>query len=356
VKSQTVTVNLTLNSTPPTITSIWPANLPVNAGAQTITVRGTNFYGATVAKVQGVTAPLTTTVLSGTALLAVVPATLLTAPGTLNVLVTNPAPGGDSATSAVSVANTPSIFGVVNAASYDATAVSPGELATIFGTNIGPATAAAMTVTNGYVDTTLSGVSVTLDGKDAPIVYASLNQVTIQVPYEASVGAGKAVVVTNGGATANGTVTIAATAPGIFTADGSGSGPAAALNYNATSGTYSLNATANPAKIGDTVLLYLTGEGDYNSSPLKPGGTTNTGYVIPDTLNPLPQVNPLPTVTIGAAAATVAYAGPIVGSVLGLLQMNVVVPAGSTTGSAVPVVVTIGANSTQANVTLAIHQ
>ena len=100
-------------------------------------------------------------------------------------------------------------------------------------------------------------------------------------------------------------------------------------------------------------LLYLTGEGDYNAVPLS--GTTNTGYVIPGTLSPLPQMSPLPTVTIGGASATVSYAGPIVGSIIGVLQMNVVVPAGSTTGAAVPVVVTVGANSTQANVTLAVH-
>ncbi len=356
IKSQTVTVNLTLSSTPPTITSVWPATLPVNGGAQTITVRGTNFYGSTVAKVQGVTAPLSTTVLSPTALLAVVPATLLTAPGTLNVIASNPPPGGDSAATAVAVANTPTIFGVVSAASYDSTAVSLGELATIFGSNVGPATPASMTVTSGYVDTTLSGVSVTVDGKDAPLIYVSLNQVTIQVPYEVGIGAGKAVVVTNAGASANTTVTIAATAPGIFTADGSGSGAAAALNYNASTHVYTLNTTANPAKIGDTVLLYLTGEGDFNATPLESGGTTNTGYIIPDTLTPLPEVNPLPTVTIGGAVAQVDYAGPIVGSMLGLLQMNVVVPAGSTTGSAVPVVVTIGGNTTQANITLAIHQ
>ena len=40
---------------------------------------------------------------------------------------------------------------------------------------------------------------------------------------------------------------------------------------------------------------------------------------------------------------------------LGLLQLNVTIPAGSTTGTAVPVTVTIGGNATQANVTLAIH-
>jgi uncharacterized protein (TIGR03437 family) len=353
-KAQSITVSLTVNSTTPTITSVWPATLPINGGAQTITVRGTNFYAATVAKVQGVTAPLATTIVSSTALLAVVPASLSIAAATLNLLVSNPAPGGDSTTSPVTVANVPVVQAVVNAASYASGSVSPGELATIFGMNIGPSTPASLTIANGYVDTTLSGVTVTVDGKAAPLIFVSQNQISIQVPYEATAGNGKVVVVTNGAnPAANGTVVIAATAPGIFTADGSGTGQAAALNYNATTMLYSLNSSTNTARIGDTVILYLTGEGNYNATPL--AGTTNTGYVIPLTLSPLPQVSPLPVVTIGGAAAVVAYAGPLPGSILGLLQINVAVPVGSTTGVAVPVVVTIGGIATQANVTLAIH-
>ncbi|HEY6391589.1 MAG TPA: IPT/TIG domain-containing protein [Bryobacteraceae bacterium] len=353
-KAQSVTVSLTVNSTKPTIASVWPGTLPINGGAQTITIRGTNFYAATVAKVQGAAAPLTTTVLSPTALLAVVPASLSTVAATLNVLVSNPAPGGDSVTSPVTVANVASIQAVVNAASYVSGSVSPGELATIFGVNIGPSTPASLTITNGYVDTTLGGVTVTVDGKAAPLIYVSQNQISIQVPYEATAGIGKAVVVTNAAnPPANGVVTIAAAAPGIFTADGSGAGQAAALNFNATTMLYSLNSSTNTARIGDTVILYLTGEGNYNAAPL--AGATNTGYVIPPMLSPLPQVSPLPVVTIGGAAAVVAYAGPIPGSILGLLQINVTVPAGSTTGAAAPVVVTIGGIATQASVTLAIH-
>ena len=354
-KSQNITVNLTVSSITPTITSVWPATLPVNGGPQNITVRGTNFYAATVAKVQGVATPLATTVLSASALLAVVPASLLTASGTINIIASNPAPGGDSAATAVTVANIPTILGVTNSASYTAASVSAGELITIFGTNIGPAPAASMSVTNGSVDTSLSGVSVTVDGQPAPIIYASQNQLSVQVPYEVTTGANKQVIATNGSnSPANAVVTIAATVPGIFTADGSGTGQAAALNYNATSNSYTLNSSSNPAKIGDTVLLYLTGEGNYNSSVLGTG-TTNTGYIIPGSLSPLSQMNPLPTVTIGGANATVSYAGPIVGSILGLLQLNVVVPTGSTTGVSTPVVITIGGNATQAGVTLSLH-
>ena len=132
------------------------------------------------------------------------PASLLTAPTTLHMIASNPAPGLDStatAQSAITVANPTAIFtnGVVSAASYASDAVSPGELVTIFGTNIGPANPAPMTITSGYVTTAnLSGVTVTVDGKNAPLVYASQNQVTIQVPYEVTTGTNKNVVLTNG--------------------------------------------------------------------------------------------------------------------------------------------------------------
>lgn len=349
-KTQNITVNLTVSSSQPTITSIFPAILPINAGQQTITIRGANFYTATTAKLQGGGTVLSTTVLSGTALLAVVPAAALTTPATLNVIVSNPAPGGDSSPSPLTVGNIPAIAAIVNVASYGSASVSPGELVTIFGTNIGPAIPATMSVTNGLVDTTLGGVSVTVDGQPAPMLYAGQNQVTVQVPYEATIGPNKSFSLVNGTnqpATAN--VTIAATAPGIFTLDGSGAGLAAALNFNASAG-YSLNTASNPVKLGDTIVLYLTGEGDYN-----PLIFPRTGLIVPATLNPLPQVNPLPTVTIGGAPATVNYAGPLIGSILGLLQINAVVPAGATTGQAVPLVVTVGGNTTQGGVTLSVH-
>ena len=370
VKSQTITVNLTVNSSTPTITSVWPATLPVNGAAQTITIYGTNFYSATLAKVKGVATPLVTTAFkdSSTFVQAVVPASMLTAPTTLKVLVSNPAPGGDSVTTMdVAVVNAAAITAVVNAASYatgtvtapDIGTVSPGELVSIYGTNLGPTTPAAMSITaGGFVDTvSASGVAVTVDGTPAPLIYVSETQINVQVPYEAAIGTQKVVSVTNGAnPPVTATVTVAATAPGLFTADGSGSGQVAALNYNATTKAYTFNNSTTLAKIGDTVVLYLTGEGIYDSAPLL-GGASDTGFVIPPGLAVTPQVSPLPTVSIGGVDATpgVAYAGPIVGSIIGVLQINVKVPAGSTTGTQVPVTVTIGANGTQAGTTLAIH-
>ncbi|HTR38924.1 MAG TPA: IPT/TIG domain-containing protein [Bryobacteraceae bacterium] len=360
-KSQNLTVNFTVNAAQPTITSVWPSELPVNGAAATITIQGTNFYSKSVAMVQGVATPLVTTpdAKSSKILTAVVPASLQTTAQVLQVYVTN-GTGLNSSTANITVGSGAQILGIVNAASYASGPVGPGELVTIFGTNIGPANAATMNVTNGYVDTSLSNVSVKIDGKDAPIIYASQNQVSVQVPYEVSIGTGKTVALVNGTNNANSTVTTQASAPGIFTSDGSGSGAAAVLNYNSSTQQYTLNSSTNPAHIGDIVLVYLTGEGDYNSSGPLSGvpGASNTGYIIPESLAPLPQMGTLPTVTIGGvdASSGVLYAGPLYDSILGLLQMNVTIPAGSATGNAVPIQVTIGSNSTQANVTLAVHQ
>ena len=81
----------------------------------------------------------------------------------------------------------------------------------MFGSNIGPAIPAIMVVAGGYATTNLGGVTVTIGGLTAPILYVSLNQVTVQVPYEVGVGAGQQVAVTYGAnIPASTTVTIAA--------------------------------------------------------------------------------------------------------------------------------------------------
>ena len=359
-KSQNIAVGVTVDSQTPSIASIWPPSLPLNAPAQILTIRGTNFYSASLVGVQigsNITA-LTTTLISPTTLEAVVPAAMMTASGNLEIVVENPAPGGNSAAVAESVLSAPVIDGVFSSASYASATISPGELVTIFGTNIGPTTPATMSITNGYVNTTLSNVTLTIDGQNAPMLYVSTNQVTAQVPYEVTIGSGIAVVLTNGtNPPANFTVTTAAAAPGVFTANGSGTGQAAAINTSASTGAVTLNSTTNPAKIGDTVSLYLTGEGNYNTSLLPGAVNTNTGFIVPATISPLPEISPTPTVQIGGVDATagVSYAGVVPGSIIGVLQINVAVPTGSSTGAAVPVAVSIGGNSTQSGVTINVH-
>src|SRR5439155_22867947 len=102
------------------------------------------------------------------------------------------------------------------------------------------------------------------------------HQISAQVPYGVALGTGKTIVVSNGAnPSANGTIDIAATGPGIFTLDGSGGGQAAAINTSAA-GAVTINSTGSAAKVGDAISLYLTGEGFYTNTP-----TPVDGYVIP---------------------------------------------------------------------------
>lgn len=345
---QVVAVSLLVNALTPTVASLYPSAALVGSGSLTVTVTGTGFYSGTTVVAATSPTPLKTTYVNPTTLLAVLPSTDLAAAGPLNIEAVNPAPGGTSNPAVFTVSATPVVQAVVSAASYAAGAVSPGEFVTLFGTGIGPATPAGMVVSSGYASTTVENVSVTIDGQAAPIIYLSANQITVQVPYTVTIGLAKAVAVNNNGTISNGAVDTTNVAPGLFTLAGNGIGQCAALTFSMKSGTFSVNGTASPALVGDILVFYLTGEGIYDLTP-----SPATGYIIPSNLNPLPQLNPLPAVTIGGAAATVQYAGPVAGGMLGLLQINAVVPAGATLGNATPVSITIGSGTTQIGATVA---
>ena len=131
---------------------------------------------------------------------------------------------------------------------------------------------------------------------------------------------------------------MAATAPGIFTADGSGRGQAAAVNQDGTR-----NGPAAPAAAGSVLSLYATGEGQ----------TLPAGVDGKPAAAPLPQPVAPVTVTIGGASAEVRYAGGAAGQTAGLMQVNVVVPGGLS--GAVPVVLTVGGVASQGGVTVTVR-
>jgi uncharacterized protein (TIGR03437 family) len=347
--TQYVQVAMLVNALTPTITNLYPSAALVGSAGLTVTITGTGFYKGTTAIAAASPTPLKTTYVNSTTILAVLPASDLASAGPINMQAVNPAPGGNSVASVFTVSATPVVQAIVSAASYAAGPVSPGEFVTLFGTGIGPTVPAGMSVINGYATLVLQSVSVAIDGQNAAMIYVSANQITVQVPYTVGLGLAKVVVVNNNGAIAMGAVDTAATAPGLFALNANGIGQCAALTYSMKSATFSVNGTTSAALVGDIMVFYMTGEGIYDLT-----ASPATGYIIPATLNPLPQVSPLPAVTIGGAAAVVQYAGPVVGGMLGVLQINAVVPAATTKGNAVPVSITIGAGTTQAGATIAV--
>src|SRR6185437_2454556 len=151
----------------------------------------------------------------------------------------------------------PGSVALVNAASGVGGSVAPGEIVTIFGTGLGPDTPVIATpAADGSYAAQLGGTIVFFNSTPAPIIYSSATQVSAIVPYAMQAG-GEAniTVVYNGQALQDLFVPIASSAPGIFTADATGSGQAAVVNQDG-----SINSPANPAKLGTVVSVYATGE------------------------------------------------------------------------------------------------
>jgi uncharacterized protein (TIGR03437 family) len=208
---------------------------------------------------------------------------------------------------------------VVNAASNLAGPVAPGELVVLYGTG-------------------LAGVqSVLFNGVAGPLIYTSAGQTGAAVPYATTGGTVQVVAQATGTSSAPASAAVAATAPGVFTQDGSGRGQAAAVNQDGTP-----NSTGSPAPAGSVISLFATGEGQ--TSPAGVDGKT-AGSVLPTPIAPV-------SVTIGGVSATVNYAGGAPGSIAGVMQVNAVVPSG-VSGSA-PVVVTVGGVSSQGGVTVVV--
>jgi uncharacterized protein (TIGR03437 family) len=231
---------------------------------------------------------------------------------------------------------------VVNSASALAGSIAPGELVSIFGQNLGPGSAQVLQVANGDVTTTLGGVRVLFNGVAAPMVLAYSGQLNAIVPFEVSGSSTATIQVEySGAASSSVTAPVAAAAPGIFTADSSGKGQAAALNQD-----YSYNNSANPAAPGSVVILYMTGAGQ-----TAPAGVDGLVPSDPNALG-LP-VLPV-TAQIGNLPATVAYAGNSLGIVSGVLQVNLVLPSGLRAGQQT-VTLQIGSSQTQPGVTVAVQ-
>jgi uncharacterized protein (TIGR03437 family) len=236
----------------------------------------------------------------------------------------------------------PSIAAVTNAASNLPGAISPGEIVALYGVGIGPAQlVTAAPGSNGYYGTQLANTSVSFNGIPAPMIYTWATQVAAIVPYGITGTTAQVTVTYQGQTSAAASVSIAPSAPGVFSLDSTGQGQAAAINQDGIT----VNGAASPAKIGDYISLYATGEGQ----------TTPTGLDGKPASAPYPKPNLPVTVTIGGQNAPVQYAGGAPGMVAGLMQVNVQIPAGIQTGNAVPVVLRVGDAFSQSGVTIALR-
>ena len=229
---------------------------------------------------------------------------------------------------------------IVNAASMLAGPVAPGEIVSIFGSGIGPATAVSGALdASGVLAGSLAETQVLFDGVAAPLLYVHDTQINAQTPYKI---AGKSTVTVEvfykGESRGSVSVPTAASAPGIFTTGG-GTGPAAAVNQDGT-----LNSAAHPAPRGSVVTFYATGEG-----VTLPAGADGKS---PATSFPKP-VLPV-TLSVGGYPAQILFAGEA-SSFAGLMEIKARLPGNPTPAGSLPVLLRIGAASGQAGVTIAVR-
>ncbi len=197
------------------------------------------------------------------------------------------------------------------------TTIAPGEMVAVFGTrmapDIGPIVASTLPL-----PFSLHGVSATVNGVSAPMYFVSPAQIDLQIPYET--GAGPAVLgINNNGNIESFPLTVAATAPGLFSSA-----------IDALTG-----AITTTVKQNQILILYVTGEGDV--TPTLITGATPARQTDP-TRYPTPRQ--AVTVTIGGVPANVAFAG-IPNGIAAEMQINVTVPANAPLGKQ-SLVVSIG--------------
>ncbi len=225
-------------------------------------------------------------------------------------------------TNAVLVGPVPvnSTLAVVNAASQGQAAVSPGEIVTLYGSGIGPASGVAGTFdASGLLGNLLAGAEVSFDGVPAPLFYAQASQINAQVPYTI---AGESVtqveVSYQGQVVAALSVPVAASMPALF---------GAALNQDG-----SVNSASAPAARGTVVTFFGTGEGLTNGANIA-GQAAAAPY-------PTPVL--AVTLTVAGVGAQLLYAGEAP-NFAGLLQVDAIMPGVFVPSGAVAVQLTVGA-------------
>ncbi|MDQ1474011.1 MAG: hypothetical protein QOJ99_5491 [Bryobacterales bacterium] len=217
--------------------------------------------------------------------------------------------------------------GVVDGASAQAGAVSPGKILALYGDRLGSAG--------------LANTQVLFDDTPAPLLYSSAGQLTAIAPYALDGKTGTQVRVKNGTLLSDAVaLPVAPAGPSVFTIDMSGRGQGAILNQDVVT----VNSTAKPADKGSIVVIYATGEGQ--TSPAGLDGKLADGPFYP---KPVQGV----TVNIGGIPAEVLYYGAAPTLVAGVMQINVRVPADAPSGD-VPLDVVVGTTHSQPGVTVAV--
>jgi uncharacterized protein (TIGR03437 family) len=234
----------------------------------------------------------------------------------------------------------PSVSAAINAASFAGATLAPGMLASAFGQGFAQSISAATSIP---LPPSLGGVSATVGGITAPLLFVSANQINFQVPWTVPAGAATLQITVGSTPVSPLNVTIGAAQPGIFSLQ-FGTGQAIAINVDGTLvapvGSIA-GLTTHPAKPGDTIIVYATGLGAVSPS-------IDTGAAAGSTLR---TTVVSPTVLVGGVVGQVAFSG-LSPQFVGVNQINVVIP--SVPAGVVPLQLETNGTKTTDQVTVAI--
>jgi uncharacterized protein (TIGR03437 family) len=213
--------------------------------------------------------------------------------------------------------------GITNSASTAlfTTSLAPGELVTIYGSNLSAVTDFN---TPGF-PTVMDGVQVNVNGIFAPIQLVAPGFITFMVPYEVS-GDVVSIQVINK-ITSSNTVTafLGLTAPGVFTIPAGGLGSA----YARKTTDNSVISSTNPANVGDTIFIGMTGLGAVN--PSINDGAPGPSTAFSQATNSIDVF--FNDVNGNSPQATTTFVG-LTPTIIGLYQINLQVPTGVANGLA----------------------
>jgi uncharacterized protein (TIGR03437 family) len=234
----------------------------------------------------------------------------------------------------------PTVTGVADSASaLNAvnTGISPGEILTLYGSNLGPCQASAPLLTatcassvittlalnsaGTAVTTLLEGTEVTFNGIPGPMVFTLDGQIAVIAPYGISGSENVTVVVSYLGVQTNSMqFKVVPATPGLYALNEYGTGDAAILRLN-SDGTVSGISTSSPASVGDLLEIYGEGYGVATPSTSLPDGAVVTTV--------LPKPASSTAVLIDGqqvSAGNIQYLGGAGGDVNGVMQINLIVP------------------------------
>lgn len=222
----------------------------------------------------------------------------------------------------------------VSAASFAGTELAPESITAAFGDKLATQSQIAVGLP---LPTQLAGTTVKVKDsggmeRNAPLFFVAPNQINYLIPSGSAIGTATVMVTSGDGTVSTGSINIAAVSPGLFTANASGQGLAAAVV---------LRVKENGAQSFEPIAQFDPVQNRIVPIPIDLGPATDqlflilygTGIRFRSSLSAT-------SATIGGAAAEVSYAG-IVDGYAGLDQVNLRLPRSLAGQGLVNVVLTV---------------